>query len=70
MASTPLVAAWIAVQAASAKEQAAALVLSNPDQKMRSQRALLGLMAQHDAALVLLDDTLKALALAQRKMKS
>jgi hypothetical protein len=64
--STPLADAWIAVQAASAKEQSAALALENERQNRRSQRALLGLKAQHDAALVVLDDALKALALVQR----
>jgi hypothetical protein len=63
MSSTPLTGAWIAVQAASAKEQSAALVLSNSEG--RSQRARLGLTAQHDAALAELDVALKVLALAQ-----
>jgi hypothetical protein len=68
MASTPLATAWIAVQAASAKEKSAALALENEELQRRSPRARQGLVAQHDAALDELEAALKVLlALAVKR---
>jgi hypothetical protein len=67
MPGSTLTEAWIAVQAASAAEQSAARALDNEEQTRRSQRALVGLTKQHDAAMVVLDDALKALAMELAK---